>query len=69
MHLLDTDVDLIWIKDFLGHNSIQTTEIYAKLSEKKKREALERVSSDIYPEKMAPWQTDSDLLNMLNSYK
>jgi site-specific recombinase XerD len=69
MHLLDAGVDLIWIKDFLGHSSIQTTEIYAKLSEKKKREALERVSGDIYPEKMAPWQTDSDLLNMLNSYK
>lgn len=69
MHLLDAGVDLIWIKDFLGHSSLQTTEIYAKLSEKKKREALERVSGDVYPEKMAPWQTDSDLLNMLNSYK
>lgn len=69
IHLLDAGVDMIWIKDFLGHSSLQTTEKYVKLSDKKKREALERVSGDMYPEKTAPWQVDCDLLNMLNSYK
>lgn len=30
MHLLEAGVDLIYIRDFLGHSSITTTEIYAK---------------------------------------
>lgn len=30
MHLLESGVNLIYIRDFLGHESITTTEIYAK---------------------------------------
>lgn len=29
MHLLDADVNPIYIRDFLGHESVTTTEIYA----------------------------------------
>jgi site-specific recombinase XerD len=30
MHLLESGVNLIYIRDFLGHSSIKTTEIYAR---------------------------------------
>ena len=30
MHLLESGVNLIYIRDFLGHESVTTTEIYAK---------------------------------------
>lgn len=30
MHLLENGVNLIYIRDFLGHTSVTTTEIYAK---------------------------------------
>ena len=30
MHLLENGVNLIYIRDFLGHESVTTTEIYAK---------------------------------------
>jgi site-specific recombinase XerD len=30
MHLLEAGVNLIYIRDFLGHSSVTTTEIYAK---------------------------------------
>ena len=30
MHLLETNVNLIYIRDFLGHASVTTTERYAK---------------------------------------
>lgn len=42
IHLVDEGVDLIVIRDLLGHSSISTTEIYARLSDKRKREILEK---------------------------
>ena len=30
--MLEAGVDLIYIRDFLGHESVQTTEIYATVS-------------------------------------
>ena len=42
MHLLQAGVNLVYIRDILGHVSIQTTEIYARADSKSKREALEK---------------------------
>ncbi|MEG2464345.1 MAG: site-specific integrase, partial [Malacoplasma sp.] len=39
MHLLQAGVNLIYIRDLLGHVSIQTTEIYAKADSNAKRKA------------------------------
>ena len=47
MHLLQAGVNLIYIRDILGHVSIQTTEIYARADSKQKREALEAAYADI----------------------
>jgi len=40
MHLLQSGVSLIIIRDILGHVSIQTTEIYARVDSKLKRDAI-----------------------------
>lgn len=32
MHMLETGVPLIYIRDYLGHSEISTTEIYARIS-------------------------------------
>ncbi len=42
MHLLQAGINLVYIRDILGHVSIQTTEIYARADSKQKREALEK---------------------------
>ena len=42
MHLLQAGVNLIYIRDLLGHVSVQTTEVYARADSKAKREALEK---------------------------
>lgn len=42
MHLLRADVDLHYIRDFLGHIDISTTEIYAKADAEMKRAAFEK---------------------------
>lgn len=68
MHLLQADVPLIYIRDLLGHESVTTTEIYARIDSKKKREVLERAYKPITPELKEPsWLEDNDLLDWLKS--
>lgn len=50
MHLLQSGVNLIYIRDLLGHVSIQTTEIYARADERAKREVIEKASEKIMPQ-------------------
>jgi site-specific recombinase XerD len=42
MHLLQAGVNLIYIRDFLGHVDIRTTEIYAITDTETKRHAIEK---------------------------
>jgi site-specific recombinase XerD len=39
VHLLQAGVNLIYIRDFLGHSDIKTTEIYARADSELKRKA------------------------------
>ena len=41
MHMLQAGVPLIYIRDFLGHSEISTTEIYARCDSEQKRKAIE----------------------------
>lgn len=44
MHLLQSGVPLVMVKDFLGHVDIKSTEIYAQADLEMKRKALESVN-------------------------
>lgn len=61
MHLLQNGVNLVYIRDFLGHTSIQTTEIYAKVNSKIKQEAIEQAYTNIYPSEKPEWENQSTL--------
>ena len=66
MHLLESGVNYIYIRDFLGHSNIKTTEIYAKISVEQKRKVLSETYQENIPEsKDYIWNTDKDLLNYL----
>lgn len=66
MHLLESGVNYIYIRDFLGHSNIKTTEIYAKISVEQKRKVLSEAYKENIPEpKDAVWNADKDLLNYL----
>jgi site-specific recombinase XerD len=70
MHLLQAGVNLIYIRDILGHVSMQTTEIYARADSKQKREALESAYVDVLPqmeESIRSWEKDSKLKSWLKS--
>lgn len=65
MHLVQANVNLIYIRDFLGHESVKTTEIYAKADSAAKREALEKASEKIIPESRYKDKKREELLDWL----
>jgi site-specific recombinase XerD len=64
MALLQAGIELIYIRDFLGHYSVLTTEHYARVSNEETRKALMKVSEDTNAE-LPVWQQDNDLLEFL----
>jgi site-specific recombinase XerD len=65
MHLLEADINPVYIRDFLGHSSITTTEVYARASEKKKAIALQKANPSIVINKKTTWQKNGQLLAWL----
>lgn len=45
MHMLEAGVNLVYIRDFLGHSSVTTTEIYARANPEMKRKAIEEAGA------------------------
>ncbi len=68
MHLLQSGVNLVYIRDILGHVSVQTTEIYARTDSKKKREAIEKAYQDVCPEIKPQWEGNHDLIEWLRTF-
>lgn len=68
MHMLEAGINIVYIRDILGHVNISTTEVYAKANLEMKRQALEKVS--LVPEYDATphWTSDSNLLTWLEDF-
>ena len=67
MHMLQAGVPLIYIRDFLGHSEISTTEIYARCDSEQKRKAIENTCPSITKSETPMWQKDTSLLGWLQS--
>lgn len=67
VHLLQAGVPLIYIRDFMGHADVSTTEVYARCEASEVRAALERSARiDIEVEEPV-WQRDGSILGWLES--
>ena len=66
VHLLRSGVPLIYIRDFLGHASVTTTEIYAKVDSEQTRKALEGAYEVPAQEAVPEWEHDKSLLDWLS---
>jgi len=67
MHLLQAGVNLVYIRDILGHVSVTTTEIYARADSRKKREAIEAAYVEIALKETPSWIKNDNLLEWLSS--
>lgn len=67
MHLLQSGVDLIYIRDLLGHSDVKTTEIYARTDSEAKRKALESAYRNPIPNERPAWTDDREIMKLLQS--
>ena len=68
VHLLESGVALIYIRDFLGHVSITTTEIYLKMETELKRSVLEIAYPDVVTQDIPEWRENTKLLQWLDDF-
>lgn len=67
LHLLESGVNLIYIRDLLGHVSVTTTEIYLKLDSELKRKALEAAYPQVVSQDTPSWEENTDILQWLQN--
>ncbi len=68
MHLLEAGVNIIYIRDLLGHVNVTTTEIYLRANTETKRKALEAAYMEVVTQDIPVWSEDTDLLKWLQDF-
>ena len=66
MHLCQAGVDMIYIRDILGHVSLETTNIYAKINIEQMRDALENAYPELSGADLPNWSEDNSLMDFLS---
>lgn len=67
MHLLQAGVSLEIIRDFLGHEGVSTTQVYARANLEMKRTALEKIAdTPAFPD-VPSWKRNRSLLDWLHA--
>ncbi|MHB1179007.1 MAG: tyrosine-type recombinase/integrase, partial [Daejeonella sp.] len=67
MQLLESKVELIHIRDFLGHKSVLTTEVYARTNPKYTFEAVKNAYKNITADNIPAWEGNDELMVILKS--
>ena len=65
--LVAAGVDITVIRSWLGHESLDTTNVYARANLETKRKALEKVDPSVRPDKPPRWRREVELLEWLDS--
>ena len=68
MALLEAKVQLIHIRDFLGHKSVLTTEIYARVNAQYTFEAIKNAYKNIIADEVPVWEGNDQILKMLKYF-
>lgn len=66
LHLLESGVNLIYIRDLLGHVSVTTTEIYLKFDTELKRKVLEAAYPQVMTRDAPAWEENNDIIQWLH---
>lgn len=70
MHMLAAGINIVYIRDFLGHEDISTTMIYIRADNRLKMEAVNKLAPKVTEETDFPdWTKDTDLMSFLKSFK
>lgn len=70
LHMLEAGINIVYIRDFLGHEDISTTMVYVRADNRLKNDAINALAPKVTDETNLPdWNKDKDLLQFLNSLK
>ena len=64
---MESGVNLIYIRDFLGHVNVTTTERYLKFDTELKRKALEAAYPQVVSRDAPAWEENTDILQWLQN--
>ncbi len=67
MHMLEAGVNLIYIRDYLGHESIETTQVYARANPRAIKNAIKKIDPSSPIVTIPDWNDDPDLMKFLHS--
>jgi len=67
MHLLESGVNLIYIRDFLDHEDIKTTQMYARANPEVKRDAILKAHASESASQLPAWKDNPGLMKFLKS--
>ena len=67
MHMVEAGINLIYIRDFLGHESIETTQIYTKANPEVKRKMFQMMNSLDNSPQMPDWNNNPNILQYLKN--
>lgn len=65
IHLLEAGINLIVIRDLLGHVSVSTTQAYLRVNTKLKMEAMTKAYPSLVKSTAPKWKEDNDLMSFL----
>ena len=66
MHLCQAGIDIIYIRDILGHTDLATTEIYARMNLEHLQDALENAYPELPSQGLPDWHENGALMQLLN---
>lgn len=70
MHMLAAGINIVYIRDFLGHEDISTTMVYSRADNRLKDAAINALAPKLTGEIDLPdWRNDQELLSFLNSFR
>ncbi len=69
MHMVEAGINLIYIRDYLGHESIDTTQVYATANPEVRRKAISKMEEKTSAPSMPDWNDNPDIMNFLRGLK
>lgn len=69
MHMVEAGINLIYIRDYLGHESVDTTQVYAKANPEVRRIAISKMEEKTSTPSMPDWNDNPDIMNFLHGLK
>lgn len=69
-HLIAAGIPAIYVRDFLGHEDVKTTQIYVKLDQRLKEESINKLGPKILEQvdDLPDWTNDKSLMDFLNKF-